>query len=375
MLTTSGPSVPVALGVRDAVVEPEQVGLVGVAVRDDRRRRCRAPRRARRGGRRGRRRRAARSGSGGRRPRRAVRQLILSAELKTFFGRMSTAMRSASSWNARPVSLSGSTAAIGLPVVAAVAQRRHERQLGEQRHVELGGQLGAAAGAEDLVALAVVAGEPRHVLDDAAHRQVDLRRHRRREAGDLLGGRLRRRDDVDLAARQVLAERDGDVAGAGRHVDEQEVGLVPVDVGEELLERLVQHRAAPDDGLALGHEVADRDAAHAPRLGRQQHLVDDDRLAVGAEHAGDREAVDVGVDDADRVALGGERDGEVDGDAGLADAALAGRDEQRAGPRAGLGERDRPPLGVAVGLACGRGRGRRRAAGCAAPRAPGRSSR
>ena len=92
------------------------------------------------------------------------------ASLNTLRGRISTAMRSASSWNARPASLSGSTAAIGLPVVAAGAQRRHQRQLGEQRDVELGGQLGAAAGAEQLVALAVVAGEPRHVLDDAADR-------------------------------------------------------------------------------------------------------------------------------------------------------------------------------------------------------------
>ena len=205
--------------------------------------------------------------------------MILSAELKIFFGRSSTAMRSARSWNARPVSLSGSTAAIGLPSSPPSRSAGTSGQLGEQRHVELGGQLGAAAGAEQLVALAVVAREPRHVLDHAAHREVDLRRHRRRQPGDLLGRRLRRGDDVDLAARQVLAERDGDVAGAGRHVDEQEVGVVPEHVGEELLERLVQHRAAPDDGLALGHEVADRDAAHAPRLGRQQHLVDDDGLA------------------------------------------------------------------------------------------------
>src|SRR5215212_1964093 len=42
-------------------------------------------------------------------------QLTRSAELNTFFGRISTAIRSASSWKARPVSLSGSTAAIGLP--------------------------------------------------------------------------------------------------------------------------------------------------------------------------------------------------------------------------------------------------------------------
>ena len=135
---------------------------------------------------------------------------------------------------------------------------------------------------------------------------------------------------------------------------EQEVGLVPEHVGEELLERLVQHRAAPDDRLALRHEVADRDAAHAPRFGRDDHLVDHRRVAVGAEHARDRVAVDVGVDDADRVALLGEGDGEVGRDARLADAALARRDQQRPGLRAGLGERDRAALGVAVGRAPGR---------------------
>ena len=79
-------------------------------------------------------------------------------------------MRSARTWNARPVSLSGVDGGDRLALVAAGPQRRHQRQLGEQRHVELGGQLGAAAGAEQLVAHAVVAGEPRHVLDHAAHR-------------------------------------------------------------------------------------------------------------------------------------------------------------------------------------------------------------
>ena len=74
-----------------------------------------------------------------------------------------------------------------------------------------------------------------------------------------------------------------------------------------------------------------------------------DRVAVGAEHPRDREAVDVGVEHADRVAPLGQGDGEVGGDARLAHAALARGDQQRAGLRAGLGERDRPALGVAVG--------------------------
>ena len=41
--------------------------------------------------------------------------------------------------------------------VAALPQLRHQRELGEQRDAELVGQLLAAAGAEELVALAVVA--------------------------------------------------------------------------------------------------------------------------------------------------------------------------------------------------------------------------
>ena len=122
---------------------------------------------------------------------------------------------------------------------------------------------------------------------------------------DLLGGRLRRGDDVDLGPRQELGERDRDVAGARRQVDEEEVGLVPEDVGEELLERLVQHRAPPDDRLVLLGEEAHRDAAHAVGLGRHEHLVDDDRRVLDAEHARDREAPHVGVDHRDAAGRAG----------------------------------------------------------------------
>ena len=71
--------------------------------------------------------------------------------------------------------------------------------------------------------------------------------HLRGALGDALRGRLRRRHERRLGARQQLPEREADVAGAGRHVDQQVVERAPVDVGEELLERAVQHRAAPHD--------------------------------------------------------------------------------------------------------------------------------
>ena len=65
-----------------------------------------------------------------------------------------------------------------------------------------------AAGAEDLVALAVVAGEPRHVLDDALDLEVDLLGHERGPLGDPLRGRLRRGDHVHLGPGQELGQRD-----------------------------------------------------------------------------------------------------------------------------------------------------------------------
>ncbi len=104
--------------------------------------------------------------------------------------------------------------------------------------------------------------------------RFDLLGHRRGALRDPLRGRLRRGDDDHLGAGEELRHRQRHVAGARRHVDDEVVGLAPVDVGEELLERLVQHRAAPDDGLVLAGEEAHRDEPHAVRLGRDDHVVD-----------------------------------------------------------------------------------------------------
>ena len=89
-----------------------------------------------------------------------------------------------------------------------------------------------------------------------------------------------RRDDERLGAREELPERDRDVAGAGRHVDEERVELAPVDVGEELLERLVEHRAAPHDRPVVLGEEPDRHHLQLAAHGRDDHRVDDDRAAA-----------------------------------------------------------------------------------------------
>ena len=49
-----------------------------------------------------------------------------------------------------------------------------------------------------------------------------------------------------------------DVAGAGRHVDDQVVELAPVRVAEQLHQRLRHHRPAPHHRLLLVDQKADR---------------------------------------------------------------------------------------------------------------------
>ena len=125
---------------------------------------------------------------------------------------------------------------------------------------------------------------------------MGLQRDRAGPLGDLGRGDLGRGDDQDLRVGQQLSERDRHVAGARRQVEQQDVEVAPVHVGQELLERAVQHRAAPDDGRVAGREHADRDDLHAVRRRRHDHLFDLGRPAGRAEHPGHRVAVDVRVD-------------------------------------------------------------------------------
>ena len=186
----------------------------------------------------------------------------------------------------------------------------------------------AATGAEEVITLAIVTGEVAHVLDDAVQLEVHLLAHECGALGHPLRCRLWRRHDVQLRARQELGERKRDIAGAWRKVDQQVLGFVPEHVGEELLERLVQHRPTPDDRLVFLGEEAHRDRTDAVRFWRDQHVVDDDRSVFDTEHARDRESPHVRIDDGRALATLRERDRKVRGDRGFANTTLARRDQQ-----------------------------------------------
>ena len=212
--------------------------------------------------------------------------------------------------------------------VGLLAQRHRQRDRGEQRYVELLGERAAAARAEDLEALAGRRDEGGHVLDHSRDLERELGRHLGGASRDPLRRGLRRRHDHERRLRQKLGQRHRDVAGSRREVDQQEVELPPGDVLEELLERLVQHRPAPDDRGVLLDEEADRHHADAAGRKRDDLAFRRDRGALGAEaqHPRDRVAPHVGVEHADAAALGAQRRREVGGQRRLPDAALSGSD-------------------------------------------------
>ena len=72
-----------------------------------------------------------------------------------------------------------------------------------------------------------------------------------------------------------LRERQGDVAGAGRHVDDQVIQIAPGRVAQKLRDRAVQHRSAPHHGFARRHQKAHRHHLHPADFDRLNPVVVD----------------------------------------------------------------------------------------------------
>ncbi len=102
----------------------------------------------------------------------------------------------------------------------------------------------------------------------------------------------------------------------------------------------MEHGPAPHNRLIAGDKHAYRDDLHVMGHRRHDHVVDLRGRRRHPEHPGDREAVHVSVHDTDPQAVSRHRGREVDGDRGLADAALAGGHGIHPREGAGLGKRD-----------------------------------
>ena len=120
---------------------------------------------------------------------------------------------------------------------------------------------------------------------------------------------------------------------------EQVVELLPVGFGPELPQCPCQDRAPPQDGviLVVQNQVGADDLDVAGCLDGHDQVAHAHGVDAGeAEHAWDRGAGDVGVQDADAVSLLGELGSDHAADQGLADATLAGDDADHALDRAVL---------------------------------------
>jgi hypothetical protein len=231
-----------------------------------------------------------------------------------------------------------------------------QRDLAEEGHAQALSLFARAAMAEDFGPLAAMGAEEiAHILDDAEHGHLDLAEHVETLAGIEQGDVLRGRDDDRAGQRNPLGEAELGVARAGRHIDDEDVEFAPLHVAQHLLDRADHHRAAPDHWRVLGHEKTHRHDFQAMVLeGNDGLAVGRTRLAVDADHAWDRRAVDIGIHHADSEAAGRKAEREIDGDGRFAHAALA----------AGHGDdgADTRHLQLRLGTTAGQGRAFRRGA-------------
>ena len=99
-----------------------------------------------------------------------------------------------------------------------------------------------------------------HILNHAEDRDADLLKHLQALAGVEQGDVLRCGDDDGAGDRHLLRQRQLDIAGAGRHVDDQVIEVTPVGLFQQLRQRLRHDRAAPHHRfVGVDHETDRRD--------------------------------------------------------------------------------------------------------------------
>ena len=111
--------------------------------------------------------------------------------------------------------------------------------------------------------VAVRAGKVAHVLDDAQHFHIDLRKHAQRLARVFQAHVAGRGNHHRAGERHRLHQRDDHVAGARRQIDNEVIELAPVHLLQELPDDLVQHGPAHHQRLVAGRDVADGDRLEA----------------------------------------------------------------------------------------------------------------
>ena len=163
------------------------------------------------------------------------------------------------------------------------------------------------------------------VFDDAQNRDVHHFSHLNC-LGDNHGYQLLRRGhDDDAVDRQRLKDRQRNVTGSWRHIDEHKVNILPDDIGPELLNSTGDNRTSPDNRIrSVFHQQIDGANVNA---GLGSHRVNAflccTQCAGQTKALRDRRAGDIGIQNAAVCALTLHSNGEQRSDHALAYAALA----------------------------------------------------
>ena len=133
-------------------------------------------------------------------------------------------------------------------------------------------------------------------------------------------------DNDNAIHRNALEHGQGDITGSGRHIHKQIIHILPDDLGPELLHSTGNNGTAPHNGVSRiiqqqidGHDLN----ASAAQTGIQAVFISTLHLghAKGSGHGG---AGDIGIQNANPLALPGHGHGQQGGDGGLTNTALAG---------------------------------------------------
>src|SRR3989338_7580186 len=203
-----------------------------------------------------------------------------------------------------------------------------QRQAAEKFGVVIGAHLLAAARSENMLFMPAFRTDMRaHVFHNTDDLNADLLEHleplARIHQRDVLRGGY----DHRAGERHLLGQRKLDVAGAGRQVNDQIVQVIPARLAQQLIQRLRDHRAAPDHRrIIAGDEEADGHrlqtiVAHW----RHEMFAVRTRLTGNAQHGRLRGPVDIGIQHADTRAFGSQGQCDIYRRGGLAHTALAAR--------------------------------------------------
>src|SRR5690554_2202023 len=215
----------------------------------------------------------------------------------------------------------------GLTAVGLFADGHVQGQLAQQDGFVFFRDAFAAAVAEEGFFVAAVGADVHaHVFDHADDRDVDFAEHFDAFFTVQQGDVLRGGDDDGAGYRDFLAQGELDVAGAGGHVYDEVVELIPQGLLEQLHDGAADHRAAPghggfvsgDEGHGVGLQAVGGDGYEVFVFAHVRALAFGD-----AEHHADAGAVDVGIQDSNPGTFGVQGQGEVDGGGGFAHAAFA----------------------------------------------------